>query len=186
MNTTTDYLPELMLQLREAADPQAAIQLLANAADTHPADARPLVLLAAELMECGHVDRAEAAYSAALLRAPEFWIARFQLGLLQFTSARPAMALVTWAPLDSLEPGDPLRIFKNSLELLAKGDLAQSQTLMREGIAANTVNQPLNRDMQMLLEQISTDQGLKHVKKSAGATETTDSHFLVSAYKGLH
>jgi Flp pilus assembly protein TadD len=187
MNMTTDYLPELMNQLADAASPKVAIQLLADAADLHPADARPLVLLAAELIECGDTDRAEAAFSAALQRAPEFWMARFQLGLLQFTSGRPSMAFVTWAPLDSLAQGDSLRIFKRSFEVLAQGDLTEAQVLLRQGIAANTENQPLNRDMQMLLERIAKEQEQQlHQAGQGRPSETTESHFLVSAYKGLH
>lgn len=185
MNTTTDYIHELMQRLNDADGPQGTIQLLADAADAHPADARPLLLLAAEFAERRDVDRAEAAYAAALQRAPDFWIARFQLGLLQFTSARPAVARVTWAPLDSLEEQHPLRLFKRSLERLAENDFEGARDLIHQGIAANSANPPLNRDMEMLLEQIARQEQGKPAEHDA-QQEMTDAHILVSAYKNLH
>lgn len=185
MSTNTDYIHDLMQRLQAADGPQAAIQLLADAADAHPADARPLLLLAAEFAENRDMDRAEAAYVAALVRAPDFWIARFQLGLLQFTSARPAVAMVTWAPLDSLEEGHPLRLFKQSFARLAEDDFEGARQLLQKGIAANTANPPLNRDMEMLLERIAGQQQAKP-GESAAQPDATDAHFLVSAYKSLH
>lgn len=178
MDTPDDYLPALLRQLQAAA-PAAAVQLLADAADAHPADARPLLLLAAEFMEQREVDRAEAAYTAALMRAPDFAIARFQLGLLQFTGGRPNVALVTWSPLDQLPADDPLRLFKRGLERLAADDFDGARALLREGMAHNRSNAPLNRDMEMLVARIDAAQ-------PAGAQAGTGSHFLVSTYTRAH
>jgi tetratricopeptide (TPR) repeat protein len=185
MNTNADYIHELMQRLKDADGRQGAIQLLADAADAHPADARPLLLLAAEFAENRDMDRAEAAYAAALQRAPDFWIARFQLGLLQFTSARPAVARVTWAPLDSLEEQHPLRLFKRAFEQLAEDDFEGARDLLHEGIAANSANPPLNRDMERLLERIARQEQGNPAEHDA-PQGMTDAHFLVSAYKSLH
>lgn len=183
MNAQTDYIHELIRQV-QSCEERHVLQLLADAADAHPGDARPLLLLAAELMERRELDRAEAAYVAALQRAPDFWIARFQLGLLQFTSARPAVAMVTWAPLEALEETNSLRIFKEAFERLAKDDLAGAAALISKGIAANTINPPLNRDMEMLLERIVQQQG--GLPPQTTRTENAaDAHFFVSAYKNV-
>jgi tetratricopeptide (TPR) repeat protein len=185
MNTNTDYIHDLIQRLKDADGPQTAFQLLADAADAHPTDARPLLMLAAEFAENRDMDSAEAAYAAALQRAPDFWIARFQLGLLQFTGARPAVARVTWAPLDSLEEQHPLRLFKRSFERLAEDDFQGARDLLQKGIAANSANPPLNRDMEMLLERIAR-QGQGELAEPDTQQGMTDAHFLVSAYKSLH
>lgn len=189
MSDAPDYIQDLMRQLSGAAgSPQHAIQLLADAADAYPADARPLLLLAAEFMEQRDTDRAEAAYTAALQRAPNFWIARFQLGLLQFTSARPAMAMTTWAPLETLDDAHPLRLFKRAFECLAADSFDQATELLRLGIAANSENQPLNHDMQLLIERIAQLQpsGNPAARPDEAAEPVADAHFLVSTYRNLH
>lgn len=184
MQASVDYMPALMQRLQAPhLDPQQAIGLLADAAEEHPEDARPLLLLAAEYMELRDLDRAEAAYVAALLRAPAFPIARFQLGLLQFTSGRPVVALTTWAPLAALPDGDPLRLFTAAFECLARNDFGPARTLLLEGIAANTSNPPLNNDMRMLLQRIDEQQA-SLAPGDAGPAPDGD-HFLVSAY-GKH
>lgn len=187
MSNQDSYLPQL-LQALQGATPEQAVELLTEAAASYPNDARPLLLLGAELMQAGKPDGAEAAYTVALQRAPEFWIARFQLGLLQFTSARPAIAMVTWAPLDGLEPTHPLRLFKQAFECLAQDDFEQARDLLRRGIAANTDNPPLNRDMEMLLEKLA-QQGLTGTPAQPGEpapANAADEHVFVSAYRNLH
>lgn len=182
MISDDDPIQELLRRLQATASPEATIQLLLDAADAHPADARPLLLLAAEFMEQGEVDRAEAAYSGALLRAPGFSIARFQLGLLQFSSGRPVMAMVTWGPLDQLDERDPLRLFKQGFERLAQDDFEDAGRLLREGIAVNSANLPLNRDMEMVLERMAL-QRQAIADESDRPAEPAESHFLVSAYQ---
>ncbi len=185
MSTATDYIHELLQQLQHEREPHLAIQLLANAADAHPTDARPLLLLAAEFAEHRDFDRAEAAYVAALQRSPEFDIARFQLGLLQFTSGRPAVAMMTWGPLDALDEQNPIFEFKRCFEHLALNDLESARNSLQKGIAANTSNAPLNRDMQVVLDRIIREQQGAHESETS-APATADSHFLVSAYKTVH
>jgi tetratricopeptide (TPR) repeat protein len=183
MNAQADYIADLLQRIATAPPDQAAALLL-DAAQMHPDDARPLLLLGAEFAQAREYDRAEAAYLAAVQRAPQFAIARFQLGLLQFTSGRPAVATLTWAPLDELPEGEPLRIFKRGIECLARDAFDEARTLLEQGIAANTSNPALNRDMQMLLQRIAQQQG--SAVPSEEASEETGAHFLVSAYKTLN
>ena len=188
MDTAADYMNDLLLRLQRATADEA-VDLLLEAADAHPADARPLLLLAAEFAQAREYDRAEAVYVAALQRAPQFTIARFQLGLLQFTSGRPAVATVTWAPLDELPEDDPLRLFKQAFECLKRDDFAGADALLKRGIANNTQNPPLNRDMQMMLERLAAQQQKPAEAPAAPGAEAeapATAHFLVSAYKNLH
>ncbi|MGC3998599.1 MAG: hypothetical protein QM767_14510 [Anaeromyxobacter sp.] len=183
--TNTDYFPALMQRIQAGAPAQ---QLLAQAADEYPRDPRPLLLLAAEFMHEGQVDRAEAAYVFALHRAPDFAIARFQLGLLQWTSGRPAAAIATWAPLDALDPAEPLRLFKQGLTALAQDQFEDARRWILEGIAHNSVNLPLNRDMQMVLDRMASaglGAGAPPAQPPAAAppAEGGQEHVLISGYR---
>jgi tetratricopeptide (TPR) repeat protein len=185
MTATTDPIQELLKQLHDSRGSDAAIQLLAKAADAHPTDARPLLLLAAEFAEQKQFDRAEAAYLSALQRSPNLDIARFQLGLLQFTSGRPAVAMLTWAPLDALGVENPLLEFKRSFESLALNDFEGARAHLQRGIAANTSNAPLNRDMHAMLDLIIREQQ-QESNSLPSEPPASENHFLVSAYKTLH
>lgn len=179
-----DHLPEVLKRLQGAAG-ASALRLLQEAVQAHPDDPRLLLLLAAELVHAQEIDRAEAAYTAALQLAPDFAIARFQLGLLQFTSARPAVAMATWAPLEALGEDHPLRLFKNGLELLGQDRFAEARQWLERGIAKNAENPALNRDMRMVLDRMAT---LAPEGRPPGAAEPPDpgdgqGHVLISSYR---
>jgi hypothetical protein len=176
-----DYFLPLLTNLQGKSPPETW-QHLVRAADEHPADPRPLLVLAGAFMQAQMVDRAEAAYLMCLERAPDLAIARFQLGLLQLTSARPAAASVTWAPLERLGAEHPLRLFKQGLEAVAQDRFDEARRLLLEGIARNTENIPLNRDMQMVLERIEK---LPAAPGASGPEKPAEpeGHFLVSTYQ---
>lgn len=175
-------------------DSVTAEQILSDAVLRHPGDARPLLLLAAQYAHAQQMDRAEACYIEALQRAPDFSIARFQLGLLQFSCGRPAAALATFAPLDHLPGEHALRLFKNAFTCLARDQLQEARTWLEQGIASNRENPPLNSDMQKIVRQIDLQLSSPH--QSAGTAQAgaaslpvappTEQHFLVSAYNKLH
>lgn len=178
-----DYLPELLTRLQSAKG-AAARRLLGDAIEAHPRDPRPLLLLAAEFVHSKEIDRAEAMYTAALQLAPDFAIARFQLGLLQLTSGRPAVAVATWAPLDGLDAKDPLRLFKTGLEALAQDRFDDTRRQLEEGISLNRSNPALNRDMQLVLDRIAaaTPRGPGEGGTDPASSEGGGQHVLVSTY----
>jgi Flp pilus assembly protein TadD len=100
------------------------------------------------------MEEAEAAYANAVLLAPSLQMARYQLGLLQFTSSRPAVALVTWGPLFQLPPDSALQRIVHGFAALAQDDFAAALGAFREGMALNRDNEALNRDVQMLIDRI--------------------------------
>src|SRR6185295_4753211 len=81
---------------------ESAMALFQRASEADPASALPHFLLASEQASAGDFARAELAFAKALLLAPDFALARYQLGLLQFTSSRAPVALLTWQPLFEL------------------------------------------------------------------------------------
>lgn len=184
-STPADYMPALLARLQHTA-PEESFALLYAAAEQHPRDPRPVLLLAAELVHAREIDRAEAAYLVALQRAPDWPIARFQLGLLQFTCARPAAALATWAPLERLAQDDPLRLFKAGIQALLEGRTDEARRLVADGLARNTVNAPLNRDMQLLLERVDE---LAAASRGAARAAPIDApspeggHLFMNAYR---
>jgi len=186
-------IPDLIQQI-SSCDADSAITLLETAATRHPGNPHVLFLLAAQYMQARRTDQAEAAYTAVVRVAPDYSIARFQLGLLQMTDGRPATALVTWGPLDLLDKRHPLRLFKRAFELLHQDQIADACTLLRDGIGQNIDNAALGRDMQMLLGKLEA--AMAEVARASRPTATMmplqsieaeeDAHFLVSTYKSLH
>jgi len=96
---------------------------------------------------------AHLAMSRALEIAPDYELARFQLGFFELTSGEAEAALRTWAPLDSLAPGNWMRLFVEGLRALAEDRFADCVTALRAGIAANTENLPLNADMELIIAE---------------------------------
>src|SRR5450830_189736 len=137
-----DDITALLTSLRTLDYPDSVTKLTQLSAQyTH--DARLSLLLAGEHAQAGQMDLAEAAFITALQRDPDYAIARFQLGLLQFTSARPSVASVTWAPLDKLPLQHPLRLFKNGFEFLARDMMHEAVQAITQGIQKNISNGPL-------------------------------------------
>lgn len=152
-------------------------------------ESRRLLLQAAAFAQAQDYDRAEATYLALLEQAPDWDIARFQLGLLQFTSGRPAVAAATWRRLDRLDDAHPLKLFKAGFEQLARDEFAVAIDSFERGIAQNTENAPLNRDMAMVVERIrqqALPADTPGERGEAEAVSPSDDHILVSVYRTLN
>ncbi len=144
-------LEALVGQLAQGAGPEAVEALLR----LHPADPRLLFLHGSTLAGERRYPEARAAIARAVEAAPEFWIARFQLGFLEFTSGEPTLAGETWGPLATRPEGDALRLFAEGLMRLPLDDTAGAIDLIRRGMAANTENPALNNDMQLLVDELT-------------------------------
>lgn len=119
-----------------------------------PEDPRLHFLRGSVLAGIGRPIEALAALKSAVALAPDFAIARFQLGFFQLTSGEAADALGTWGPLALLPDGHYLRLFVAGLTHLIRDEFAQTVSTLRAGIAANEENPPLNRDMQLIIERV--------------------------------
>ena len=175
---TPETLQAYLAELDGMTSAQAAARLEEAIAE-HPDAAVLYTLLAAHRMHLGEHDTAEAAYVAALGLAPDMAVARFQLGLLQYTSGRPRVAFLTWNALESLGDQHYLVLFKRGLAALAIDAFADATELLRQGIAANTENAPLNGDMQMLIGEIERHAGTA----TAGAAEPDTAPLVLGAYR---
>lgn len=187
-----DALIQQGLTASQAGRVDEALSLFKQASAFAPASGLPHFLMAAEWAQLGRMEEAETAYATAVLLAPGLEMARYQLGLLQFTSGRIALALVTWGPLFELPPSNPLRHIVNGFAALAGDDFGTAEARFRDGMALNHANEPLNHDLQMLLgrmadalkaasQETAPDAAPTAAAEGPGAESTEE-----SAESGLH
>ena len=158
------------------SDSEAALALLRRAVERDDSAAVPHYLLGAEYARIGIVDKAIDETQRALERDARFADARFQLGLLHFTSGRLAQAESAWAPLASPPAPRCLRLFAQGLLAMAQDRGAEAKSLIASGIAANHTNEALNADMRGVIEAMDAA-----VEGPAGDAGT--GHVLLSAYR---
>lgn len=96
---------------------------------------------------------AHAALARAVELAPDFHLARYQLGFFELTSGEADRALSTWGPLQRLPADLYLRKFVDGLIHLVRDEFDEALSLMREGIALNRDNEPLNSDIRLLIAE---------------------------------
>lgn len=140
------------MQSDGAGELQRIDQLLALYAE----DPRLHFLRGSILASIGRSIEALPALRKAVELAPDFHIARFQLGFFQLTSGEAANALGTWGSLALLPEAHYLRAFVAGLTYLIRDEFDQACAHLRSGIAANEENPPLNRDMQLILDQVDS------------------------------
>lgn len=143
-------------------------------------------LVASENAAAGNMEAAEAAFAQAVLLAPAFALARYQLGLLQFSSGRAAVALLTWQPLLELAEADPLPHFVRGFAALAQDDFAQALAHYRAGLARDNPNPAVAADVLKVVEQVEALLASPAAKPESGEQPAT-SHVLLAGYsRGLH
>jgi tetratricopeptide (TPR) repeat protein len=139
----------------------------------YPDDGRLHFLRGSMLAGIGRSIEALPALRKAVELAPDLAIARFQLGFFLLTSGEAAEALSVWGPLALLPDDHYLRLFVAGLTHLIRDEFADSARLLKEGIAANFENPPLNRDIALILgevEQLGAAGGLGQETGDISAT----------------
>jgi tetratricopeptide (TPR) repeat protein len=145
---------ELLVELLErvAEDGTAGLAALDRLLEEYPGDPRLHFLHGSLLAAEKRYDEAREAMAKAVEIAPDYDLARFQLGFLAFTSGDAQAASAAWARLLDRDSDNPLRLFAEGLERLAVDDFEGSAERLRRGIAANPENPPLNRDMTLIID----------------------------------
>jgi hypothetical protein len=136
-----------------------------------PNDPRLLFLRGSHLVGAGRLIEGHADMARTIELAPDFAIARFQLGFLHLTSGEAPQALDTWARLDLLPDNHYLRHFVDGLRALIRDDFKTATEKLLSGMALNTDNEPMNRDMQLLLDKCAPL--LADANKSEDISETS-------------
>lgn len=85
--------------------------------------------------------------------APQFHIARFQLGFFELSSGEPQAAIENWKQLADLPEQHYLRYFVNGLTFLIQDEFQLAVNNLQSGMTINKENPPLNHDMQLIVEK---------------------------------
>lgn len=133
----------------------------------------------------GNLIEGHTALSRAVEIAPDFAIARFQLGFFQLTSGESNNALKTWARLDQLPEGHYLKTFVVGLRHLIRDEIAECITVLQEGIANNEENLPLNNDMALIITEITPLlEGEKPKEGDSDDDEISSTSFILNQFSG--
>lgn len=188
--TSFDALMSNGMSASQANDGAQAIEWFQKASAAEPSAGLPQFLLGAEYAALGDMNQAEAAFANATLLAPGFPMARYQLGLLQFSSGRAGVALLTWQPLLELPEADPLPYFVRGFAALAQDRFDEALQHYRQGLELNTSNAALSGDIEKVVAGINalegravpqTVQSADHESEDAGAEASN--HVLLANYQ---
>lgn len=133
---------------------ERALDLFSQAQAEDPSSGLPSFLMGSELAACGRHEQAEAALAAAVLLAPAFLLARYQLGLLQFSADRPAAALVTWQPLEDLPDHDPLGHFVRGFSFLARQSYPEALAHFQAGLDRCGAQDAVADDIRQVMDAV--------------------------------
>ena len=111
-------------------------------------------LLGSEFAASGEYEKAEHAFANAVLLAPAFHLARYQLGLLQFSSGRLAVALLTWEPFLAMDEAEALPHFVRGFAMLAQDQLEAARAHFETGLNRNETNPAVFDDIRKVIERM--------------------------------
>lgn len=162
--------------------PESAIALFTSASELRPGSGLPHFLIGSEHAAAGNLDAAESAFANAVLLAPGLMLARYQLGLLQFSARRAAMALVTWQPLFALDTQASLGCFVRAFAALAQDALQEALATFEAGLACDDVNVAVASDVRQVTAGVRA-----LLSAQDDGSPPAKAHVLLAAYaRGLH
>lgn len=174
-----DVMAQLVIEV--GADAEGALARIEQLLAEFPLDPRLHFLKGSLLVGLKRFVGAHIAMSRALEIAPDYDLARFQLGFFELTSGEADAALWTWAPLGQALAADHwMRHFVEGLRALAADRFSDCIAALRMGIAANDENLPLNGDMELIIaecEKLSEVGEGDH--KGAADSEVSATSFLL-------
>lgn len=131
-----------------------AMALLKTLLERDPDSVFGNYLLAAEHMQLGMVERAEEGFRKAVALAPDFPMARFQLGQLYMVKGDAAAAKTALSPLSSLPTGTALSGYAKGMLAAANEDIDAAIGELQMGLACEQDNPDLAGDMQRVLDNL--------------------------------
>ncbi len=135
-------------------DASAGLRELDNLLRSYPGDPRLHFLKGSLLAASEDYAGARAAMRHAVDLAPDYHVARFQLGFLALTSGEAHAAQEAWGPLHGLPRDHYLRLFVEGLCHLIRDEFDDTVRLLQDGISRNNENPPMNNDMQLIIDQV--------------------------------
>jgi len=149
--TPEEELRDAVAALEANADD--AEQALDRLVAKYPDDPRLHFMRGSILAGSGRSIEAHRALSRAVELAPDYALARYQLGFFELTSGEPQKALGTWGPLLAEPDGSYLRKFVEGMTHLIRDEFASAITQFEQGLALNTGNEPMNNDIRLLIDE---------------------------------
>lgn len=119
-----------------------------------PEDSRLHFLKGSLLAAERQYDAGRFAMRRAVELAPDFHLARYQLGFLELTSGDAEAAQVTWAPLQELEEENALRRLSDGLSRLARDEFDPAIQMLERGMRENSEFPAINHDIGLILDAL--------------------------------
>ncbi len=148
-----DVMTQLLAEIN--SDPEHAVIRMQDLVQLYRDDARLPFLHGSVLAGLGHFTQAHQKMREAVGMAPDYALARFQLGLLELTSGDGGAAQRTWASLRDLPADNPFKLFVDGLLHMIRDEFPEAMRLLQEGIERNTELPALNKDMSMLVLEMA-------------------------------
>lgn len=121
--------------------------------ERYPGDPRLHFMRGSVLAGKGQPIEAHSAMARAVEIAPDYALARYQLGFFELTSGEADKALSTWGPLLRLPQDNYLRLFAEGMTFLIRDEFDAALAKYEQGIAQNNENEPMNNDIRLLMRQ---------------------------------
>lgn len=153
-NLANDDSVSVMLEV-VARDESQGMAELEKLLGQHPDDPRLHFLKGSLLAGQKSYDAARQEMRKAVDLAPDYAIARFQLGFLLLTSGEAHAAQEAWGPLFGRPEDDPLRLFATGLGHMIRDEFEPAIDLLERGVARNTEVEPLNNDMRLIITELT-------------------------------
>lgn len=148
----SEELLRLSLLAIEANRDAEAISMLKEIVARQPDHFHAVYLLAAQHAQIGMFDRAESEFRAAVAMAPDFPVARFQLGQLLAMSGRANEAREVLQPI--LEGRDALGAYSRAIVAFAENRIDVGLREIDEGLALPQSIPALTNDMRRLSQSL--------------------------------
>jgi len=120
----------------------------------HPKDPRLHFLKGSILAGNQNYRAARDVMRRAVELAPDYAVARFQLGFLLLTEGEPYAAQEVWGPLQSLPDRHYLKLMAGGLTHMINDRFDDAIDMLKAGMAQNQENPPLNGNIQMLIDEM--------------------------------
>lgn len=167
-----DEITTLVTRLQEGEDD---VQVIDEYLTSYPADPRLHFMKGSILASIQkHIEAYESLKHAVKI-APEYHLARYQLGFFELTSGEADQALSTWGPLLRLPRDVYLRQFVEGLTALIRDEFDIAIERFEQGMALNEENAPMNNDIGLLVEKTKSLRDGEVSASEASADETAQS-----------
>lgn len=137
-----------------ADDSSQALALVEPHSQSEAAPATLHFFLGSEYASLKRHDEARTQLLIAVTKAPDYHIARFQLGMMWLTAGHADEALQTWGPLEALPAQHYLNLYRAAMTALATDQLAECLQLLAQAAEANDEIEALNVEMSRFIAPV--------------------------------